>query len=331
MADDFDFSAASAQAKEYFASQQNSDSGSAPVSGGTSTPGGDSTNTPTPAPAPTGVQSAPPTTPTGSVVEVDFGDGRVEKLTPQQIRDGFLRQQDYTKKTQEVAAARRQAEQVLAQSQQFEQEKQQIKELLSNPQALMYLAQQHLAAQQPGFDPNAPASLGQAAQLAEMQSAQLAAQLQQMEHEVQQVKQDVRMAAAEEVKERLEVARYTEQINGTLSKAFEKNPILKALPETEDVIRFRVAQLKPQTIEETVQAFERVSEEVAKAQIEHFDSLNKQQAIAKQKLVHGGIEPPGGAAAPAPGPTSFRDAATNTVDWKRLAASAAAYMEANRK
>lgn len=327
---DFDFASVSQQVSEYLKtgdSESGNSSDASPASDSGSAPSGAESSSPHSA------QSAQPTKPADEpAIEIDFGDGRVEKLTAKQVRDGYLRQQDYTKKTQELAGQRKQAESVLSAYQQMEQEREQIKELLSNPQALMYLAQQQLAdLQGPQFDPNAPASLGQAAQLAEYQSQQLASYLQQMEQAVAERLQQVEQRATQSARDQIETARYMETINGKLASIYEAHPVLQAMPEMEDVIRFRVAQLQPQTIEEALSAFETVSAEVANAVTGKLSTTTKQAAIRKAQLSEGGIEPPGGTAIPNSQPQSYRDPKTNQVDWGKLAASASAYLDSNRK
>jgi hypothetical protein len=324
VADEFDFSSISQQVSEYLTK---GDSG-APSGDAPSAPASDSgQSAPDPSPAQGGQPSEAKSAP-DPVVEVDFGDGRVEKLTPKQIKEGYLRQQDYTKKTQELATQRKQAEQVFGEYQKLAQERQEVISLLQNPQALMYLAQQQLAASQgSNFDPNAPASLGQAQELAQAQTAQLAQYVQQLEHAMDERDQQTKAEAAQLVKDQLEYVEYSKSITNTLDKVWETHPVLKAVPEIEDVIRFRVAQMQPQTIEETLQAFEKVGEQVAKQLGEKFSEVNKAQSIAKQKLVNQGIEPPGGSGLPASQPQSYRDPKTNTLDWNRLSDAARAYVE----
>lgn len=329
MSDEFDFSSISQQVAEHLSK---ADSGTSPDPAPAGSAGASGQPAPTPAPDAGGqpdassASSAKPAP--DATVEVDFGDGRVEKLTPKQIKDGYLRQQDYTKKTQELATQRKQAEAVLGEYQKLSQERQEVISLLQNPQALMYLAQQQLAASQgPNFDPNAPASLGQAAELAQAQTAQLAQYVQQLEKAMDQRDQATRVEAAQMVKDQLEFVEYSKSITGTLNKVWETHPVLKAVPEIEDVIRFRVAQLQPQSIEDTLQAFESVGADVAKQLGEKFSEVNKAQAIAKQKLATGGIEPPGGSGLPASQPQSYRDPKTNSVDWNRLSDAARAYVE----
>jgi ribosomal protein L12E/L44/L45/RPP1/RPP2 len=196
----------------------------------------------------------------------------------------------------------------------------------------MYLAQQQLAQEQgPSFDPESPANMGTLAQLAQQNQQMLQQQLALVEQNIGAAAAAAQRAAVDEVQARMETAKHTDTINAKLSSIYADNPILQSVPEIEDVIRYRVSQMEPKTIEEALSAFEKVSGDVAKAMGAKFSEARKEQAINKQNLVGGGIEPPGGAAVPANAPTSFRDPKTNVIDWSKLSQAAGAYIEGNRK
>lgn len=330
MADDFDFAAVNAQVTEYLDKQRDSGD-SAPAGDGTpATPPASITPPATPPASTTPPPNAAPVVDDG--IEVEFEPGKVQKLTKDEIKQGMLRQADYTRKTQELATVRKQAEEILQRGQQFEQEREQLRQVLSDPRALMYLAQQQLAAAQgPQFDPEAPATMATIAQLAQQNQQALQQQLALVEQNMGSAAEQAKQAAVDEVVGRIETAKHSETINAKLASIYESNPILQSVPEIEDVIRYRVSQMQPQTIEEALKAFEKVSGDVASAMGAKFTDARKEQALTKQKLVGGGIEPPGGAAVPTNTPTSFRDSKTNVIDWKSLGAAAAAYVEGNRK
>lgn len=330
MADDFDFAAVNAQVTEYLDKQRDSGD-SAPAGGGTpATPPASITPPATPPAVSTPPPSAAPVVDDG--IEVEFEPGKVQKLTKDEIKAGMLRQADYTRKTQELATARKQAEEILQRGQQFEAEREQLRQVLSDPRALMYLAQQQLAqAQGPQFDPEAPATMATIAQMAQQNQQMLAQQLALVEQNMGNVAQQARQEAVDEITARQETAKHSEVINAKLATIYESNPVLQSVPEIEDVIRYRVSQMQPQTIDEALSAFEKVSGEVASAMGAKFNDARKEQALTKQKLVQGGIEPPGGAAVPANAPTQFRDPKTNVIDWTKLGAAAAAYVDGSRK
>jgi len=328
-ANEFDFAAVNAQVTEYLEKGSGAGAPAAPAS-----PAAAPSATPPSGTPPASIPGAPPSAdkPVDDGIEVEFEPGKVEKLTKQQVKEGYLRQADYTRKTQETAEIRRQAEAILAQGQQFEAEREQLRQVLSNPRALMYLAQQQLAEQAgPQFDPESPASMGAIAQLAQQNQQQLAQQLALVEQNMATVAATARQEAVDEVTGKIETAKHTESINAKLKDIYADNPILQSVPEIEDVIRFRVSQMQPQTIEEALQAFEKVSGEVSKAMGAKFTEARKEQVINKQNLVGAGIEPPGGAAVPANSPTQFRDPKTNIIDWTKLSGAAAAYIDGSKK
>jgi hypothetical protein len=330
MADDFDFAAVNAQVTEYLDKQRDSGD-SAAADGGSPAPSPSSITPPTTPPASnTAAPSATPAVDDG--IEVEFEPGKVQKLTKDEIKQGMLRQADYTRKTQELATARKQAEDILQRGQQFEQEREQLRQVLSDPRALMYLAQQQLAqAQGPQFDPDAPATMATIQQLAQYNQQQLQQQLALVEQNAGNAAAQARQEAVDEIVARQETAKHSDVINAKLTTIYESNPVLQSVPEIEDVIRYRVSQMQPQTIDEALKAFEKVSGEVAAAMGEKFNNARKEQVLTKQKLVQGGIEPPGGAAVPANAPTSFRDPKTNVIDWSKLSGAAAAYIDGARK
>ncbi len=227
--------------------------------------------------------------------QVDLGNGRVESLTQSQLKEAYLnglRQADYTKKTQEAAQLRQQAEQVLSH--------------YNNPQNILTAAQRLLAQQQPQapqqpIDPNKPITVG------EMQQVMSA-----MNQQYQQLGQQ----AQAYVEDRLAVANYAENINSELGKIYDKYPSLKALPEYEDVLRYRVAQSQPASLEEAVQRFNTIAAEMHTKIGGVFTQQQQQQAAAKQQFVQSGAEGPGGAA-PAQQAPKYTDN-RGRVDWTRL-------------
>lgn len=319
---ELDFGAISQQVSEYLAKPA-SEAAEAPA------PQSDSpveAATPAPAAAPDPGQADKPE----PMVEVDFGNGKVEKLTAKQIKEGWLRQQDYTKKTQELAEHRRQLEPIAQAYQQAMQEREQIKELLQDPRALMYLLQQQMAAQGPMLDPNEPLTAGQAQQYLSTQAQALQQRIEQLEQKLVKGVDEARTLAGREAQDLIETARHAESINATIASVYQEHPVLQAVPEMEDLMRWRVAQRKPNTIEEATAAFKEVGAELAKSLTDKFVDLNKQQVVTQQKLVTHGIEPPGGSG-PQPSPESFRDPKTGAVDWKKLSSAASSYMDSRKR
>lgn len=308
-----DLSAASAAAMEQLGGGDNSSASQTPPSQATQ-PG------------------QPPTSAEEPAVEVEFPDG-TRKLTPKEIRDGYLRQQDYTRKTQEIAEMRRQAEQVYRAYQQMAQEREQLQEFFQNEEnVLRMVAQQYgpqamqrlvnmLAGQQqqPELSPDSPATVEQAARIAEVRARQLEAQIQELK---QQFGQNIDQRLAQ-LRNEQETVEYTKVLDPVVQKIFEENPILSAVEGMEEVIRFKVFKMQPQTVEEAVEAFNTVAKQQAEKLNQKYVELNKQQVVKRQKLVSQGIEPPGGAP-PMPEARNFRKG--NDVDWKGISKQAEEYM-----
>lgn len=287
----------------------------------------ESTQTPTTPNAATG--QPPVEEPT---VEIELPDGK-RTLTAKEIRDGYLRQQDYTRKTQEVAEMRRQAEQVYRAYQQMAQEREQLQDFFSNEENVLKLvAQQYgpqamqrlmnmLAGQQqqPEIRPDSPATVEQAARIADMKARQLEQKIAQLE---QQFGKNVD-ERVQQFREEQETMEYKKVIDPVVSKIFEDNPVLSAVDGMEEVIRYKVFRMNPQTVQEAVAAFQSVAKEQVEKLNQKYVELNKQQAVKRQKLVSGGTEPPGGQA-PMPEPRTFRKG--NDVDWKGISKQAEEYM-----
>ncbi len=245
-------------------------------------------------------------------ISVDFGNGKVEQLTTAEIaaklqeaeRSG-LRQSDYTKKTTEIAQLRAEALKVHQQLQQQAQEFERERQLLNNPQAMLAEAQRRVAESQP-IDPNQPMTISQGLQM-----------VQAIKQEFENIKKVNEDEARGIVEDRLQVANYVETINGKLSKVYETHPVLKSLPELEAVMRYRVAAMNPQTMEETLQAFESVAKDMASPFETAIKAKQVESEAARAKLTTQGIEPPGGVAPQMTKP-DFRAKDGRDLDWDKL-------------
>jgi len=323
--DNFDFSTLNQQVSEFLSSK---DAGSTH----SETPAAPAPSESIPAQAP---PSAPPEPAKEPVYEVDFGDGKgVQKLTAKEIRDGHLRHADYTKKTQELAAQRKQFETSQTQMKELQEERDKLYQIMQNPQALMYLAMQQggLMPQQQQFDPNAPMTLGQARDLATTQYEAVNAEIEKLKQDFEKSLQEKVQKTKQELEDEREQARYAGMIDDTFAHIHKEHPVLTAVPEFEDVVRYRVFTGGPyNNPQEMLDAFKRVSGEVAKMVTDKVAELNKPAVEAKNKILSGGIEPPGGTGIQ-PAPTqSFRDKRTGNMDWKGLSKGAVSYLEQFRK
>jgi hypothetical protein len=276
--------------------------------------------------------AAPSDTTAPSTYEIDFGNGQRETVTAQQLdewRKSGLRLSDYTKKTTEVAQQRRELEALAQQIAPLQEDIKLVQQLRQNPELIVQLAQQYTQQQQPqttpamastpaGFDPNAPMTMGQTVQMAEA----IAQRLQQVE---QGLTQTVEQRAAELVQQQLKVANYTTEVNQTINSVYDKHPVLKAMPETDDILRYRVMQMAPRTLAEAKFAFQQVGEAMAQ---ELLQSIPQQSVTFTQPpALTQGTEPPRAGHAPSlTGPTTasyVRDGGRG-LDWSKMKTDAVA-------
>jgi hypothetical protein len=233
--------------------------------------------------------------------------GAQEPKTGKEIKAGWMLQSDYTRKTQEAAALRKQLDPYI-------QEREQVVQLLRDPSQYLQFAQQHLgpqavqqliqalagsqAPQQPQFDPNGIATVGQAQTLAEQIAQQHIASVQQQIAALQQQLQTAVTGAKQELRDEQEVKGYNEQINPVIKAVFDSNPILSVVPNAEESIRWEVLQMQRRgeitNVAQAVQAFRDVGARHASALNTKFQELQKAQLASQHSLVTNGIEPPGG-------------------------------------
>jgi hypothetical protein len=279
--------------------------------------------------------------PAEDLIEIEFPDGRREQLTRQQIRDGYLRQQDYTRKTQEIAEHRKQLAPIAEAYQQLATEREQIGQLFQNPQLLAQwaaqnygpqyaqLVQQALTGQMPaGASPDDIVTAQQAALIAQQQAAVYAQQLEQRVNTLQQQlegrTQQIVQKGIQELETSQEVAKQSQVIDAHITSLFNQHPILSAVPEMEDALRFRVFSREPQTADEALRFFTEEADRQAKVLESKFNEINKRVVVEKTKLATHGIEPPGGAGVQ-PEPRQFRTK-NGDIDWKGLSGAATDFM-----
>lgn len=125
-------------------------------------------------------------------------------------------------------------------------------------------------------------------------------------------------AATLEIENRQETAKHAVVMASTLAGIFASNPVLKSIPNAEDLIRFEVAKLRPETQEAAVQAFKDVSQGMVEDIGKHFAAQNKIAKVAavKAKLESKSIEPAGGSA-PQIEPANFKNP-DGTVNWNKV-------------
>jgi hypothetical protein len=259
-------------------------------------------------------------------------DGETVQVPWKEAKGGFQRQAHYTKSMQQLRQEQAAFNTERTALQQAQQEREAFATLLSNPELLQkFIAQQYpqlnvaaaqvqAAAEQ--VDPNDIATVGQiqAAQQELLRQQQLA-----QENFMQQ------LAEREEVltrtiEDRQATAKLSSEINTTIGGLFKSHPYMqKLIPNAEQVLRYEVLQLRPNTPEETVEAFKTVFGGWVENYKATVAETTKQRTVEKHKLTTNNIQPPGGAP-PQPTPTSFKKVNKMTgkteVDWDALRAVA---------
>jgi hypothetical protein len=270
--------------------------------------------------------------PEDSLVRVKI-DGVEQTVPYKEYKDGIQREAAFTKRMQTLAAQRQEAEQVFAQraadlqrqAEMLAYAQQQLQQQ-SNPVAqLQQLLAQQNAPQPRQSDPNEIATLGEVqSSLAEFQR-QMAEQ-QQMQQ--QQMLQQIQMAGhqlREEQALQADAARFTAGLNATLEKDDFK-VLRDVIPFAEESIRYQVAQLNPQSIDEAINFAEQIANEWAGKVRATSDDYLKRQEVAKARAKMG---PPTGSPPP---PTAQRKPGSffqkdGKLDWKSLEQRALNYLE----
>lgn len=234
--------------------------------------------------------------------KVKLGDG--SEITLGELRQGHLRHADYTRKTQELAQQRTQFTTALQQAQRELQDREaQTMAWLQQEQNVIQLAEKITgkpigqilqALQTPQVDPNEIATVGQAQHYAQQQVVQMQAQLDALKQEFERRTQEQIQQATSELQTRNEAAQYTTKINSTVASLFEEHPILNAVEGMEDVLRFKVYQRQPANVDEALSIFKEEASKQATKLESQFQELQKTKIANKEKLLSGGIEPPGG-------------------------------------
>lgn len=250
-------------------------------------------------------------------------DGQEQVVPVREYKDGIQREAAFTKRMQQLADQRREAESVMAQR---------AAELERQAQMLAYAEQQLRMRQQPAPapepvakpDPNEIATLGEVQQSLASFQAQLAQQQalreQQFFAQLQQAGQQLR----EEQAVQADASRYTAALNATLDQ--EDFRVLRdAIPYAEESIRFQVAQLNPETIDEAIQFTDQVVKEWAdKLRTSSTDYL-KRQEVAKARAK---MAPPAGSPPPPTRPAPRQAFKKNgQIDWDVLRERSLSYLE----
>jgi hypothetical protein len=279
------------------------------------------------------------------LIEVRFPDGRTETIARKDLPNAILMQRDYTQKTQRLAEREKQFQPILTAAQQLAQEREQITQLFSNPAALAQFAQEQYGAEFarlfqpsdpnpiPGVAPDDIITAQQAAQIAEQRTqaylSGLQQKLQQLESRFEGKTKEVVEQGIQQLKDSQEVATHQKALDAHVDSLFEAHPLLKAVPEMGDALRFRVFNRNPQTQEEAMKYLSEEAVRQEKALQREFENLNKAALAGKAKLASTGIEPPGGVGVQ-PEPQSFKKK-DGSIDWKALSGAATDFVANSRR
>lgn len=258
-----------------------------------------------------------------ALVEVTV-DGEVVTMPWKDAKAGISRTSKFTKSMQTLAAERKAFDGEKAQLGALQNERQQLAQFLNNPQAvaayLQQIAPQAVTppAQVQQQDPNAVITVGEAQALAAAQSKQaFDAAVAAMQSAMASKDTQITDAIAS-LEHKQETAKHAVVINSTLKEIFTANPMLNGIPNAEDLIRYNVAMMNPQTEAEALDAFRQVAGGMVENISKHFTATKKVAAVtaAKEKLTTKTIEPAGGAA-PQIAPASYKNS-DGGVDWNKV-------------
>jgi hypothetical protein len=299
-------------------------------------------DTPTAAVADGKTPGAPATPPEANIPEFKGTRHKVkvrgteEEVDYDELVKGYSRTADYTRSKQELAEQVRVARELQAQ---VEAERDRVKSMFGDDPLLtaaqrvaehykvpfnqaLQAVLEHQQKQTPNATPQTPpagadqiATVDAARQIAERQLQNLQQQMLDLQRQMQGWTQEQIAAAKNEIVTSQQSNEYAQEISTFLSDVFTKNPILNAVDNMEDILRFKVYQADPATVNEAKDLFAKFAQEQVEKLTSHFTELNKDKVAQKAKLTTQGIEPPGGSGVvPQPvnhkfGSTELRNAA----------------------
>ena len=239
-----------------------------------------------------------------TVLEMDVG-GEKQQCSVKDLREVFIRNNDYTQKTQTLAEQRKELETIASQMQQREQA---FTDMMKDPQKILALAasQQPTAQQQPELADTDVPTVGTIKQYIaqERQLAQQNAQQQMQQMQQQQVVQQMEQSAKQ-----------------AFEKIYDAIPDLKGVPFIEDTLKKMALEDKPDSLEKMQESLVQAGAKLFKTY--GFKSKPKPKQEPSAKL--DGIEPPGGSSMPpAPDKTYGQG---KKIDWSELDKDAIAWME----
>jgi len=306
-----------------------------------------STTTPTETPATSADATAPPPTestpPASSLFDFTSAtddakvkwleNGQPTELTLKDLREQRLLHAGFTQKTQKLAKEREAFAKEQAEIPTLRKQNADFASFVKNPELVeaylrqnfpqRYAAPPQVKPAAPTYQPGDLLTFEQVQQLMDQRFAQLQnlpQAIEQLPQAIQQWTQQQLQQHTEELQTRTESASYAAEIGKLFKELYTAHPALEDVEGFEDVTRWKVAQMAPSTIEETLDAFRAV----ARAQVDKLNKRYTTQAtaavVAKDNLSKKGTEPPGGTGVPPAVKTYNRK--DSSIDWKTLAADA---------
>lgn len=215
--------------------------------------------------------------------------GQTFRVPLDELRNGYQRQQDYTRKTTEVSEYRRAADQEIST---YKQQLEQVGAFLNDPrvqQALRTLQATGVT------DPNQQLTAAQVQQLMQSQGAQQ-----------QQLMQQQLAGMAQEIEVRTLTAQYTGEIDSTIQQAINKHNVLSGIVGIEALLKQDVAAQQPANLQEAKHLLAEAAQQRADRLMSLFQNQQKQVAVQQAQLVKGGIETGGQAPAIVPPEKKFK-------------------------
>jgi hypothetical protein len=220
--------------------------------------------------------------------EVKVG-GKSWKVPKDELISGYQRQQDYTRKTMELAEQRKLWD---AERARFQGQIEEVKQWLQKPENVKAYLEQLVA--RTGYEQ--PTEVTTAAQVKQMLENERQSMAQMQREQIAQATQEIELRRLSD--------NYAREIDTTLRDALSALPELKPIRGIEKMIREEVAERQPQSLEEAKQMLRQVAEERAQA-IKAYLSEQQKAAALQAAPLKKGIEPPSTGSLPAPrsGPT----------------------------
>lgn len=98
-----------------------------------------------------------------------------------------------------------------------------------------------------------------------------------------------------ELRDAHEVSTLNTQITKVIGENLEANPMLKAIPQIDQLIRFEVSKMQPESHEQLVEAINAVTQGIVEGLNETYNKTRSAALIKKEQIAKEGIEPPVGA------------------------------------